>query len=268
MRILIIGAGSIGSELIKECERLESVEEFYIMDHHPEAAKKISQDMKKAKVISDLREPFPGIDLVIEAASQEAVHEHGKKALTCGAELMLMSVGALVDDELREELFKAAEDNNSRIYIPSGALCGLDAVISASVVKITEVKLETRKPPASLMDSEFVRESKINIQGLEEETTIFEGPASKAIKLFPKNVNVAAALSLAGVGFEKTTVKVICDPSCENNIHTIRLLGESGELTGISINNPFPDNPRTSYLAALSAVSALRNICGHVWYGV
>ncbi len=268
MRILIIGAGSIGGELIKECDRLKRVSEFYILDHHLKKVKKLYDDMEKAKMISDIQEPFPDIDLVIEAASQEAVHDYGKISLEKGADLMLMSVGALMDDELREDLFRTAKESGSRIYIPTGALCGLDAVISASLVDVTKVTLETRKPPKSLTDSEFVRNSDMDIQQLKEETVIFEGSASQAIKLFPKNVNVAASLSLASLGFEKTIVKIICDPSCENNIHTIRLMGESGELKGVSINTPFPDNPRTSYLAALSAVSALRKICGHVWYGV
>ncbi len=268
MRILVIGAGSIGGEIIRECERLDTVEEFYILDHHPNAVERISRGMKKARPIKDFDRAVPGVDLVIEAASQEAVQRYGKRALENGADLMLMSVGALVDHDFREELFGTARSNGGRIYIPTGALCGLDAVLSASLVHVEEVTLETRKPPESLMDSVFVKEGKMDLAGLKTEKVIFQGPASQAVKLFPKNVNVAAALSLAGVGFERTKVRVICDPSCRSNVHTILLSGESGELKGVSINVPFPDNPRTSYLAALSAVSALRNICGHVWYGV
>lgn len=268
MRILIIGAGSIGAELIKECHRSHNIREFFILDNHPEAAKKISRGMDKARIVEDFEEPFPDVDLVIEAASQEAVALYGKRTLSNGADLMLMSVGALVDDELREDLYRTAREKERRIYIPPGALCGLDAVISASVVNVDKVTLETRKSPKSLSDSVYVKESGMDLGSLEEETTIFEGPASRAIALFPKNINVASALSLAGVGFEKTMVKIICDPDCKSNTHTIKLKGDSGELIGISMNVPFPENPRTSYLAALSAVSALRNICGNVWYGV
>lgn len=161
-----------------------------------------------------------------------------------------------------------ARENDTKVYLPTGALCGICGVESASVVGVDKVTLETKKSPDSLREAKYIKEHNIDLDSMKEQTVVYEGPASEAVKNFPKNVNVAAALSIAGVGFEKTTVKIICDPNTDKNSHTIKLKGEAGELLGVSMNVPFPENPRTSYLAALSAISALRKICGNVWSGV
>ncbi len=268
MNVLVIGAGAIGIELIKECESMDQVEICYVLDNHPEKARRSCERFGKAKVINEFDEAFPEVDLVVEAASQAAVGEYGPRSLKKAVDLMIMSIGALVDDKLREDIFQLAEDNDVNIYIPSGAICGIDGITSAAITDIDEISLETRKPPAALKNSEYVIKRGIDLDSLKKETVLYDGPASEAVKKFPKNVNVAATLSLSGIGFQRTNVKIICDPSAKSNTHTIRLKGKAGELKCVSDNAPSPDNPGTSYLAALSAVSTLRKICGNVWIGL
>lgn len=268
MNILVIGAGSIGAKVIQETENIGKIDTCYVYDHHEKKGRQITDKVEGAEFTKSVDDIMNDIDLVVEAASQEAVKEFGKIVLVSGKDLMIMSVGALADDELREDLFNTAEEKNSNIYLPTGALCGLDGIDSASVVGIDEVTLETKKSPDSLRESKFVKENDIDVDSFEEKEVIFEGKAKDAVKHFPKNVDVAAALSLAGIGFERTTVRIVLDPHTDRNSHTIKLKGEAGDLMGRSLNLPFPDNPRTSYLAALSAVSALKKICGNVWNGV
>ncbi len=254
MNVLVIGAGSIGSTVVKECQGLERVENCYVLDHHDARIKELQDKYDKVRPVNDLECVLQKVELAVESASQEAVKEYGKKVLDAGADLVIMSIGALVDEQLRDALYSAAK--NSRIYLPTGALCGLDAVYSASEAGVTKVTLTTRKPPKSLnMD-------------VEETTVVFQGPAREAVKKFPKNVNVAAVLSLASAGFDNTEIKLICDPNIDQNIHEINFKGPAGELIGTSKNLPSPDNPGTSYLAALSAASTVRKICSNVWIGV
>ncbi len=255
MDILVIGAGAIGSAVAEACESIEQINTCYVIDHHLD---KIEELCEKYEKIERADKFIPDVDLVIEAASQGAVREFGPISLKSGIDFMMMSVGAFVDEGLRDEMITVARQNNVRIYAPTGALCGLDAVQNASQVGIQQVILETRKPPSAL-----------DISGeLKEPTVLFEGAAREAVKKFPKNINVAAILSLSTHGFDSTRVKIVCDPGITRNIHKITFKGDAGEFTGISKNAPSPDNPRTSYLAALSAVGALKRICGDLVLGI
>ncbi len=249
MNILVIGAGSIGSTLLRECEHIDRIRRCYVLDHHPEKLERLEDRYPKVVPVEDLDKTLKDTDLVVEAASQEAVKEFGPMALEAGADLMIMSVGALVDEELRSELYSYDGD----IYLPTGALCGIDAVYNASMADVEEVTLETTKPPTSL-----------GLTDIDKRKVLFHGPAEEAVKLYPKNVNVAAILSLASIGFKKTKIKLVCDPDIDRNTHKITLKGAAGTITGISENVPSPDNPRTSYLAALSAAGAIKKICSDV----
>ncbi len=189
---------------------------------------------------------FPELDLVVEAASQNAVRQYGEMILKSGYNLMVMSVGAFADVSLFRRLKELASKNGLKLVLPSGAIAGLDGLKSASVGKLNEVTLTTTKPPSSLdLD-------------VKEKTVVFEGPAFEAVRKFPKNVNVAATLSLVGIGFEKTRVRIVADPAAKRNRHEIFAKGEFGELKTAIKNVPSPQNPKTSYLAAMSAVSAIR----------
>ena len=224
---------------------------------------------KKPKIARDADEILmdDGISLIIEAASQEAVRQYAVKALSNGKDLMIMSAGALIDDEFFNEVSRAAREHGKKVYVPSGAIVGLDNVKAAAVRSIEEVMLVTRKPPRSFEGAPFIRERNIDLSGISEETVLFEGSAREAVRLFPRNVNVSASLSLAGVGADRTKVRIIADPKADRITHEIHVRGEFGEILTKTINKPFPENPKTSYIAALSAIATLRKISGSIIIG-
>jgi len=249
MKIGLIGAGNIARIIADNADEYEI---SCVFDVREEVAKEFAEKYK-CKFLKP--EDFPKVDLVVEAASQAAVKEYCEKMLNQGQNMMVMSVGAFVDLYLFETLKKLAKSKKVRLIIPSGAVAGLDGIKSASVVGIDEVRLTTTKPPRGL--------------GLDvaQKTVVFDGPASEAVKNFPKNVNVAATLSLIGIGFENTRVRIVADPEVHRNQHEIYAKGEFGEVRALVQNVPSPQNPKTSYLAALSAVSAIKRFSENIVIG-
>jgi aspartate dehydrogenase len=207
------------------------------------------------------------LDLVLEAASQEAVRTLVPKVLRAKKNVMIMSAGALVDESLFQEIKDLAKKNNLKVYLPSGAIAGLDGIKSASVEEIEEVTLKTTKHPRSLEGAPFFKKHHLDLSEIKKPTIIYEGPAEEAVKLFPSNVNVAASLSLAGIGAKRTKVQIIADPDTEINIHEIIAEGKFGALKTRTENIPSPDNPKTSYLAALSAIATLKKITESIQIG-
>ncbi len=268
MRVLLIGCGCVGRVLADNMDRMEEIEGFYVYDAVKRNAETMARDFSKSKISEDPVKNISEVDLVIEAASQDAVAEFGPKTLKRGRDFMILSVGALGDEKLKKEMFKLAKRNGGKIYIPSGAVCGVDVLNAASVANIDSVELETVKPPRSLKDSDYIVKNNINLNNLNEKMVVFEGSAREAVKAFPRNVNVSATLSLAGPGFDKTRVKVIVDPNAKRNVHRVRIRGAFGILECYVENVPSPENPRTSYLAAISAVATLKRIATGVWIGV
>lgn len=197
-------------------------------------------------VVYDINDMLDHVDLVIEAASQQAVREVVPQILENGRDVIIMSVGSLMDLTLRNRLKKIAMENNSKIYIPSGAIVGLDSIKAASMGKITKVDLITRKPPEALGIT------------IDKEKVLYEGKASDAVRKFPRNINVAATLSI--VCDRDVDVKVIADPSVDNNCHQIKVVGDFGELETITRNKSCITNPKTSVLAAYSVIKLLKNL--------
>ena len=225
-----------------------------VYDPKEEAARALISKLSKQKprIASSLEDLLAeGPDLVVEAASQEAVREYAEAVLSSGADLVVLSVGALADESLLSRLLRAARSSGRRIYVPSGAIAGLDGVRASSIVGVKSVVLETRKPPKSL--------------GVEREGLLFEGPASEAVRLYPFNVNVAASLMLAA-GVEPL-VRLIADSALKRNVHEIRLESEASKITIRVENVPHPSNPKTSYLAALSAIALLKKLSEPIWVG-
>ncbi|NYT06687.1 MAG: aspartate dehydrogenase [Methanomicrobiales archaeon] len=185
-------------------------------------------------------------DLVVEAASGKAVRSYADTILCHGKDLVVMSVGALADPSFKDEIVATAGSRGRRIYIPSGAICGLDNLKVAQISPLTRLLLRTTKSPASLGIAAT------------ERTLVFEGKANDCIKEFPRNVNVSVALSLA-CGRD-ADVELYVDPSVERNVHEIFAEGAFGDLYIRVSNLPSPDNPATSYLAALSILSLLDHI--------
>jgi aspartate dehydrogenase len=267
MDVLLIGSGSIGRVLLDNIELMPEIEKVYVFDIMEDMSRALEYDFEKAVFTDD---PFSSMEksaLVIEAASHQAVREYGPRALDMGKDLMIMSVGALGDDELRKELVSKASYKKGRIYAPSGAVFGTSGLSAASMAKLNEVVLETTKPPKGLHNVPYLLEKGIDVDAIEEKTLVFEGSAKDAARAFPKNVNVSATLSLAGIGFERTKVKVYVDPKIERNTHVVHIKGDFGEAF-CRVENVPSSNPGTSYLAALSAVSTLKKIVSGIWIGV
>ena len=195
-------------------------------------------------------------DLVVEAASQAALREVAPKVLNRGLPLIALSVGALGDEEFYKLVTRIATQSGGRLLVPSGALGALDAVRAAAEAGIDEVTLVTAKPPAGF-----------GLTDVREPRVLYDGPAREAVAKFPKNVNVAAALSLAGVGFEKTRVRIVADPALTLNTHTVTVRGAFGEMTCRVENRASPDNPASSQLASLSALALIRRFLAPVQVG-
>ena len=171
-----------------------------------------------------------------------------------------MSGGALLDESVYEIISDACKEFKKTVYLPSGAISGLDALKSVKH-ELESVTITTIKHPNSLKGAKFFETSNVDLDNISEVTTIFEGSASEAVRLFPKNVNVSALLSLAGIGSHETIVKVVVDPSTDKNTHHIESKGTFGKITTTVENIPDATNPKTSRLAVLSAIEMLRSIC-------
>jgi aspartate dehydrogenase len=268
MNIGIIGCGAIGSTLAKAAESLPEVENIFVFDKSHVCSRVMEEKFTKVFSILDFEELIEKSDFICEAASQEAVSLFANKVLESGKSILIMSVGALVDDELYSTLQKTSKDNDCCLYIPTGALCGVDGISAASVSGIEEVTLITRKPPSAFDDIPYIRDKGIKLKKIKNPKVIFEGTAREVVKLFPKNVNVAATVSLSGIGFDKTIVTVVADPTTNQNHHMIVASGNFGTMRAEMNNLPFEKNPKTSKIAAQSAISALKKIVSSVWVGV
>ena len=260
----LVGCGTIGSQLAMAVDsgkvaNASLVSLFDVVENNAQGLK--SKMRGKPSAYSDFERFISSdIDIVVEAASQEAVRKFGKMMLRAGKDLMVMSVGALADRAFLSELLQAASENGSRIYVPTGAIAGIDAVRTVRHL-LESVTLTTTKSPKALAGAPFFETSKIKLDKITERTVIYEGAASDAVKAFPANVNVAAVLSLAGIGADKTKVRIVADPVATTNQHEIVATGSFGELRIAVSNVPSPGNPKTSFLAVLSAIECLRSIC-------
>lgn len=268
MRITIVGCGAIGSKLAKAADDMPEVKRIYLIDLNRGYAEKLEKELKKAIVVESVEDELYHCDLVIEAASQDAAKDILMKSVSRGVDVMMMSVGALVDDDFRSQTFDKANNSGARIFIPSGALAGTDALRSASSDEITSVELRSTKNPKALADIEYLEKKGIHPSEVKESTVLYSGTAREAVKLFPRNINVAATVSLLGIGFDKTTVTIILDPEVKSNNHDLIVTGVFGRTECRTFNVPSPDNPRTSYLASLSAISALKRIIRNEWIGI
>lgn len=258
MNIGLIGAGAIAHFLLEEINQKQQdnlhITSIFVRDK--EKYQRLEEDFG-IKLFTDL-DAFLDleIDIVVEAADINAV-----KALVPSIikrkNVVVISVGALADEGLLAEINDLTDKYKNEVYLPSGAIGGLDLIQNAHALgTVTSVSLTTRKPARSLIDKD-----------INEPKVVFEGSAVDAIGQFPKNMNVSIILSLAGIGMDKTNVRLIADPHIENNIHHMEVAGDFGEAVFTIQNNPLPENPKTSYLAAMSILGTLKRINGKLKIG-
>jgi aspartate dehydrogenase len=206
-------------------------------------------------------------EIVIEAASHDAVREHVETLLESGIAVIVLSGGALCDDALRERLERASRERRVPLYVPSGGIGGLDALKAACAAGVDEVSIAVTKPPAAWKGIPYVERLGIDLDRLAGPVTLFEGTAREGVPHFPANVNIAAVLSLAGVGFDRTRLKVVADPALRFNTHFITVRGRTGTIELRFESVPSPDNPKTALLACYSALAAFRQFGSPVRYG-
>ncbi|UZE92749.1 MAG: aspartate dehydrogenase [Methanosarcinales archaeon] len=269
IKVGIVGCGAIGEEICKAFDQgIVNATLTALSDRDLVSAQEMADSLKhvkpKAMAIPEL---IDAVDLVVECASQSAVREVAILALGKGKDVMIMSIGALTDEALLHQIKDLAHKNGCKVYLPSGAIVGLDGLKSASTAKIDSVTLTTRKPPTSLEGAPYIVQHKIDLDALKKATIMFEGSAEEAAKGFPANVNVAATLSLAGIGAKQTKVRIIADPALKRNVHEIHVGGDFGRFETRVENVPSPSNPKTSYLAALSAIATLKKITEPIQIG-
>jgi aspartate dehydrogenase len=263
-RVGLVGCGTIGSQLAVavDSDKIANASLVALFDVSESNLQNLKSKLhSNPNAYSDFGKFLgSGADIIIEAASQDAVRSFGKAILEAGKDLMIMSVGALADKDFLAELLQAAAKKGCRIYVPTGAIAGIDAIRSVRNL-LDSVTLTTTKSPKALAGAPFFETGKIKLDEITKSTVIYEGTAAEAVRAFPANVNVAAVLSLAGIGVDKTKVRIVADPQATTNQHEIAAAGSFGEIK-ITVNNvPSPGNPKTSFLAVLSAIECLRAIC-------
>ena len=203
----------------------------------------------------DLDALIAASDMVIEASTQAHLEAIAPKTLGAGKDLVVLSCGALLR---HKDWIDLAEARHCRIHVPSGAICGLDGVKGARVGAVTSVTLEMRKPPRGLAGAPYIEQNRIDLDAITKETLIFDGPATEACPAFPANVNILAALSLAGIGPELTRLRLYAVPGLMRNTHLVAVEGEFGRFT-VEIANVPSENPRTGKLSYLSTIALLRD---------
>lgn len=254
MNLGIIGCGAIGTDVALAADKMKDIKKIYLFDIKTKASEKLYKSIKKGE-IKPVKDFLGDVDVVFEAASQQAVRQYGEHILKSGKDLIMMSIGSLFDDKVKKKLENLARQNHCKIYIPSGAVCGIDGILSGSIDTIDEVTLVTTKPPSALGKK------------YEKRVIVFKGNARDAVKKFPMNINVAASLSLAGVGFDKTKVEIVADPVATRISHKILAHGKFGRLRAEVENMPNPNNPKSSYMASLSAIATLKKIINPIQIG-
>ena len=262
-KIALLGCGAIGKQIAKAIDSGKiNAELTQIYDQSEESAQKLIAELsKKPTIVENFHLLSSGpVDIVVEAASQQAVKDVSLSILQNKKDLMIMSVGALLDESVFEVLSEACREFKKQIYLPSGAIAGLDAIRSIKD-ELESLTLVTTKHPKSLKGAKFFETTDIDIEKIDKQTTLFEGTASEAVKLFPANINVAALLSLAGLGSKNTKVVITADPDTDKNTHVIQANGKFGKISILVENVPDPTNPKTSRLAILSAIQTLKNYC-------
>jgi aspartate dehydrogenase len=251
-RIVLIGYGAIAAELAEALlARGHAVD--VLLKPGSASRQRVPKTLGLVPDVAALAAEGP--DLVIEAAGHEAVRQVVPACLEAGLPVLISSIGALHDDSLNERLVGLAREHGGRLLLPSGALGALDYVRAVRHAGALSLRYQSRKPPAAWAAE--LRALGHDPAALAEPVTLFAGTARQAAALYPQNLNVAAALALAGPGFEATGVEVICDPEAGGNTHVVLADSELGTMRLSIVNKPSPTNPKTSWIVGRSLLAAV-----------
>lgn len=266
MRVALLGGGTIARLVLQH--RAPGIEVVALAGRGPNSrGVALAKEFSVPYVIGRDRLLAARPAVVVEAASHEAVREHLVPLLEGGVSVIVLSAGALADDTLRVKAEQAAAASGALLYVPSGGIAGLDALKTACLAGVDQVSIRVAKPPAAWKGIPYVEKLGFDLDALRAPRTLFEGPAREGVPHFPQNVNIAAVLSLGGIGMDRTRLEVVADPGLALNTHTIRVSGVAGRMTVVLENVPAPENPKTSWLACYSALAALKSLESKARYG-
>ncbi|MBL0420638.1 aspartate dehydrogenase [Ramlibacter sp. AW1] len=258
-RVTLIGFGAIGRSLLQRSAALEGLCVTHVVV--PEAHLAEARAAAPGSVQVCERVPADA-GLVLECAGHAALVEHVVPALRRGVECAVLSVGAVSEPGMLEQLEAAAAEGDTQVHLLSGAIGGVDAIAAARLAGLEEVTYTGRKPPGSWRGTPA--EQAFDLDSLREPTVILEASAREAARLYPKNANVAATIALSGLGLDNTRVRLLADPHVTENIHEIKVRGAFGEMEITMRGKPLADNPKTSALTVLSALRFLANRSANV----
>ncbi|MES0213350.1 aspartate dehydrogenase [Mesorhizobium sp. M0028] len=257
MRIGIAGIGAIGSSVARALDRgeISGCELVAISARSQHRVAEFNATLKRVVPCVSFEELATKCDAVLEALPPEIFNAVALPVLEAGKALVAMSASQLLG---REDLVELARRTGGRIVIPSGAMLGLDAIKAVAVGELHEVKIRTRKPPRSLATAPYVIRNGLDLKNLTEAVCVLRGTVTEVAKEFPANVNVAAALSLAGLGPNRTEMEIWADPSLVFNTHTVNVKSDSSDFSMSIQNRPSEENPATGRITAQSVIAFLR----------
>lgn len=267
LKVGVVGCGAIGSRMAlsikKDLKSFCNLSSIYDIDKLK--AENLQKKLSSKDIISpSLEKLIKCSDLVVEAVNSPNTKEIIKKIVSSKKNVLVMSVGKLLN---AKNVFNIAKKNNCTILIPSGAIAGLDAIKAAKPAGIKKISITSRKPPRGLVGNPYCIKKGIDLLKINNETLIFSGKVTEALKAFPQNINVAATIALAGDVEDILRIKIITSPKFKTNSHEIEMEGNFGKMITRTENVPCPDNPKTSYLAVLSGLQTLKQFCEGIFIG-
>jgi len=265
LKVGIAGYGTIGQALaakLQDCDL--PLELVAINSRDAEKAQSEASSLKTVPQAVSINELVRQCDVIVDCAPTAAFEQIATETLTAGKVLVTVNGAALLQ---HPEIEGLAKDSGGRVVLATGALLGLDAVRAAALGTIYSVDMITRKPPTSLVKAEYVVKNAIDLTALDKPLKIFSGSASEGAAAFPANVNVAAALGLAGIGPDRTRLEIWADPALERNTHNIIVDADSARLELKIENVPTDENPGTGKITALSILAALRALVSPIHIG-
>lgn len=251
----IVGCGAIGRGLLKAFDAGTLQSGVCVTSRTEAKCREFLDTLERPVDFLGWEELINKSDLVVEAAGGAVVPKLAQDTFDAGKGLMVISIGALLD---HPEVMRRARETGCRLFLPSGAIAGLDGIKSACAGEVAHVTITTRKPPHGLAGAPYLVENNISLAGLQREKEVFSGTAREACRGFPANVNVSAAVSFAGLGPDKTQIRILAVPGLERNCHDVEAEGEFGRLT-MHIENIPSENPRTGRLTILSMIRSIRD---------